>query len=389
MANTLTNLTTELYRAWDVVSREQIGFLPAVMMDASAAQAAKDDTIRIPVTPASTAADITAGQQAPNTGDQTIGNVTFSISKSRAVPIRWNGEEQLSMNNAAGFNVIFQDQVAQGIRALVNEMEADVAGLYAKASRAAGPAGTNLFDSTGKLEDIASVKQILLDNGAPTSDLHLVVGSDEYVALQALTQLTNVNELGGSSFLRQAAFGGPLLGVNIHHSPEVDVVTAGTQTNTDTDATGYAVGSTTITLDSSAPSGTGTIIAGDVISFAGDSNKYVVVSGDADTSDGGSITIAEPGLKVAIPAAETAITTDASQRKNLCFSRNAIFMATRAPAAPLGGDAASDSMIVQDPRSGMAFEMRVYPEYRQNHYSLGMAWGYEMIKPEHAALLID
>ena len=73
-----------------------------------------------------------------------------------------------------------------------------------------------------------------------------------------------------------------------------------------TNAAGYAVGSTNITL---APAGTGQINAGDIISFSGDTNLYVVQTGDTDVSNGGTIVLQAPGLRVAIPAAATAITT--------------------------------------------------------------------------------
>lgn len=94
MANTLTSLIPTIYEALDVVSREMVGFIPAVSRNSSAERAAKDQTILVPVTPAPAAADNTPAVTAPNTGDQTIGNVSMTISKSRHVPIRWNGEEQ-------------------------------------------------------------------------------------------------------------------------------------------------------------------------------------------------------------------------------------------------------------------------------------------------------
>lgn len=81
--------------------------------------------------------------------------------------------------------------------------------------------------------------------------------------------------------------------------------TKGTASGATTDATGYAIGTTTITL---ASAGTGTIIVGDRVTFAGDTVKYVVMSGDSDVSNGGTITIASPGLLTAIPSSTTAIT---------------------------------------------------------------------------------
>ena len=79
----------------------------------------------------------------------------------------------------------------------------------------------------------------------------------------------------------------------------------GTASGAITDATGYAIGSTTFTL---ASAGTGTIIVGDRIKFTGDDISYVITSGDTDISDGGSITIASPGIYTAITTSATAIT---------------------------------------------------------------------------------
>src|ERR1700752_1677281 len=97
MANTITNLIPDIYNALDVVSRELVGFIPAVSADMTMERAALNQTVRSPVAPASTASDVTPAVTPPDDGDQTIGNVSMTISKSRRVPVRWNGEQSLGL----------------------------------------------------------------------------------------------------------------------------------------------------------------------------------------------------------------------------------------------------------------------------------------------------
>lgn len=387
MPNTLTGLTTTLYNALDIVSREQIGFIPAVALDATFERAAVGQTVMSPVAPASTASDITPAVTPPNDGDQTIGNVTMTISKARRVPVRWNGEEKRGLdNNGASYNIILANQFAQAMRTLTNEVEQDLGALYVRASRAAGSAGTQLFNTAADLSDFAAPLRILEDNGAMGLDLQYVLGSAAMQNLRAKQSgLFRVNEAGRDDMLRNGMTD-RVQGLALRYSAGVRNVVKGTAAGSTTNAAGYAVGATTITL---ASAGTGTILAGDVITFAGDTNQYVVVTGDTDVSNGGSITIAAPGLRQAIPAAATNITVVNGGARNMVFARSAIALATRAPALPEGGDMADDAMIVTDPVTGMSFEVRVYKQYRQVQYEVALAWGVAAIKPEHIALAIS
>jgi len=382
VANTLTNLIPELYSNLDVVSRELTGLIPAVTLDAAASRAAVNQTVRVFQTPAATAADVTPGVTPPDAGDQTIGNTTVAITKSRRVSIRWNGEEDLGINSGPGARNIRAQQIQQAFRTLSNEIETDLAALHVAASRAVGAAGTTPFATAGDYTAASLSRKVLMDNGAPTSDLQLVIDTAAGANLRG--KQADVNRQGTDSMLRQ----GVLLdhsGMMIRESGQIVTFTKGTGASATTDDTGYAVGSTTITL---ASAGTGTILAGDVITFAGDANQYVVASGDADVSGGGTITLAEPGLKVAITTAATAITVVANSARNMAFSRNAIVLAQRLPALPEGGDLATDRTTVVDPRSGLAFEVAMYPQYRQMQWEISCAWGVKVVKPEHLALLL-
>jgi len=378
MANTLTDLTPDLYQALDTVSRELVGFIPSVTLDSGVERAAVGQLVRSHVAPESAATNITPAVTPPDDGDQNIGNKSITITKARRVPVRWNGEEQRGVNSGAGYQSILGNQFEQAMRTLTNEMEADVAALHITASRAFGTAGTTPFASD--LSDTAEIRKILADNGSPLNDMQLVIDTTAGAKMRTLTQLTKANEAADASLLRQ----GVLLdvhGMQIRESAQVSLFTNGTGTSYTTDTAGYAVGATVITLIT----GSGTILAGDVITFAGDLNKYVVEVGIAAP---GAITLAEPGLQAAIAASAVALTVGADYTPNMAFSRQSIVLATRAPARPEEGDQADDVMMITDPRSGISFEVALYKQYRQISYEISAAWGQQNFKPEHSAILL-
>lgn len=381
MANTLTRMIPDLYQSLDIVSRELVGLIPASTFDANAARAALGQDVVIPITPAATASDLTPGVTAPNDGDQAIGNTTIRITKSRGVPFRWNGEEQKGVNFGAGYAGIRLQQMQQAMRTLTNEVEADIAALAPTFSRAYGTAGTTPLVS---LADIPQVRKLLVDNGAPGTDLQLVLDTTAGVNLRSIANLTRANEAGDTSLLRQGILL-PIQGMDIRESAAIKTLASGTASGATTNTAGYAIGATTVTL---ASAGTGSILVGDVITFAGDTNKYGVVAGDASSADGGTITLAAPGLRKAIPTSATAITVLAASTRNMAFHRSAIIVAARAPALPEEGDMAEDRMVITDPRSGLSFEVSMYLQYRQVRYEMSLAWGVANIKPAHTAILL-
>jgi len=253
------------------------------------------------------------------------------------------------------------------------------------ASRATGTAGTAPFGTAGDLSDTAGALRILEENGAQGLDFQLVLGTAAMANLRGKQSvLFKVNEAGREDMLRNGITD-RLQGLALRQSAAVRRHTKGTGASATTNNAGYAVGATTITL---ASAGTGTIVAGDVITFAGDTNQYVVVTGDTDVSNGGTVVLAAPGLMQAIPAAATNITVVNTSNRNMFFARSAIALATRAPALPEQGDSAIDRMLITDPLSGLTFEVSMYAQYRQMQYEVALAWGVAAVKPEHIGLLL-
>ena len=382
-ANTLTAIIPDLYAGMDVVSRELVGFIPSVTRNSSAERAAVGQSVVYDIAPTPTPFNVTPSMTVPEPDNFTTGAGSLTISKSRGVAFGWTGEEQRAVDTGLGYLSVQANNFAQGLRVLVNEMEADIAAAAAVAgSRAIGTAGTTPFGSD--FDAIADIRKILDDNGAPSTERSLVMNTSAGANLRKLSSLTNVGDAGTTMTLRD----GELLnihGFSLKESAQVATVTAGDASGAKTNTAGYAVGAKVITLGSV---GTGAIKAGDVITFAGDTNQYVVASGDTDVSNGGTITLADPGLRVAIPAAATAITVLATHASNVAFSRNALHLVTRAPALPREGDSAIDRMQITDPRSGMVFEISVYAVYRKLRAEVTAAWGVGAIKPEHIALLL-
>jgi len=378
MANTLTGLIPVLYNALDMVSRELVGFVPAVTRNSTDERAAVGQTITFPIVPAIIPADVTPGTTAPNTGDATIGNASLSITKARYAPIRWTGEEEKGVNHGGQLDNIIRDQFAQAMRALVNEVEADLAALYTSASRAYGTAGTAPFGTASDFSDFAGALQILDENGCPSTDRHLVLGSQAIANLRGKQSvLFKVNEAGTQELLRDGILG-RVEGFDIHNSAKVVLHTKGTGSGYVTSGA-KVVGDTSLTLTT----GTGTILAGDVLTGAGDANKYIVGS----PLSGGVVGLNKPGLQAALSSG-SAVAVGNAYRANMAFHRSALQLVTRTPAMPRGGDAASDVMEIMDPISGLAFQVAEYREYRQVRWEVALAWGVKAVKSEHIALLI-
>lgn len=377
MANTLTNLAGDIYTAKDIVSRELVGVIPSVMINGDGSErAALNGTVRSHATRAAVAVNNSPSMTIPEGTDQTVDNKTLSLTKSKGVQIPWEGEEKMSVNNGSGYETIYGDQLAQAFRTISNEMETDLAThIYQTASRAYGAAGTTPFATAGDYTDMSETLRILKDNGSPGVDCSLIM--DTAAGAKFIGKQADANRQGSDSILRQ----GVLLDVagnRLRESAQIQSHTQGTGSGYLVNSASLAIGDTVIAADT----GTGTILAGDVVTFAGDTNKYLVTT----ALSGGSFTIAAPGLRVA--AADNAgITVGANYTANVLVERSAVELAVRAPAGA-GNDAAVDNMIIVDPISGIPFDVSLYVGFQKSMINVSAVWGFKNWKPEHTAVLL-
>jgi hypothetical protein len=378
---TLTGFTELIYEARDIVLREPVGFATSVLVNSGSEGVSLGGTVK----------SFVAGQPTLNTthapamtvpagDDMTSTTEEMTIGQVARINIPLKGETLRQLDNTVGRQNFINNTLAQGMRQIVNAIEAHV-GVVAKngSSRAVGTAGTTPFSSAHSL--IPQANQILTDNGAPQdSQRSLVLSTGATTNLKTLAHIYKVNENGSSDTLRN----GVLLdidGVAIKQSAGVALHTKGTLAGSPTITNAnFAVGSTSLTLSAA---GTGTIVAGDALSIANDTgNVYIVNTGDADVSGGGTLTIAKPGLRKATGASTRALTIAADYTANMLFHRSAIELVVRPPVMPDGGDLAEDRMTVFDPNSGLVFEVALYKGYGMQLLEIVTYYQAKVWKPE-------
>jgi hypothetical protein len=373
MANTLTALEPVLFSVAQEVSAEPFGAVDAINVSFDSKSVAKGDVVKVPVAPTRAASDFTPAATTSTGSDATASDVEVSITKSRKVSWHLTGEQQLSLENGGNAQEWIRQLLSQGMRTLRNEAETDcVAAIKVGASRATGTAGTNPFASA--LTPLADVRKILRDNGAPMADLQFVGDTTSEANLLKLGVVLDASQA-GSDEERRSGILRRQYGFNLRTSGQIELHTKGTGASYQLSAAG-AVGDTTISVDT----GTGTLLAGDIVTFAGTTDKYV-----ANTAlSGGSFTIGRPGL-LAIEADNDAITIGNNYTPNLAFERSAVVGVMRPPRMP-ANPTISQALISDG--MGMTYLLLDIAQYGQRTWELHLAWGFKAVQSEHIALLL-
>ena len=378
MANVLTNIASDMQIAAEKVGRSAVGFIPSVTMNAGSEAAAQNQTVNSFTTTEGTINEsATPSMTIPEGDDITVGSDQMTLNKVVNAQIPFTGEETALMNAGAGYATIYGAIIQRKLNGMMKKVEAQVAlAAYQAASRAFGTAGTNPFASN--FDAIAESRQILFDNDVDVADgeMSLIVDSIAGTKLRNQAQLQKVNESGSAELLRQGTLL-DLQGAMLKESSQVQTHAKGTGTGYQTDAA-FAVGVTTISIDT----GSGTVLAGDVVSFAGDTNKYVVKT----ALSGGAIVIGAPGLREAL-ADNVVMTVGNSYTGNVMLKRSAIELAIRPMKSPIAS-AAQEQMIIQDPHSGIAWQIEVFGGYKKAMIDITAVYGVKAWNPHEIANLL-
>jgi hypothetical protein len=335
MANVLSALAPTLFSTARVVPKELTAFLGAARSDFDHRGVAQGGTVKVQTVPRLTVGSVPAPSMAFSAGsDRTPSTIDFTLNQTAQVSWNLTAEEERVLMTGGNAVETLKQTVEQGWRSLRNQIETHL-GVVAKnaASRAVGTAGTTPFASDTSL--LIDARKILIDNGSQ-SKRTAVLNSAAEANLLKLSVLQKVSEAGSSSNIREGIVG-RLHGIDIGVSAGVASHTKGTGTGYLVNSAALAVGSTTIPVDT----GSGTIVAGDVLAFAGDSNKYVVKT----ALTGGNVVIQEPGLLTAV-ADNSAVTVENNSTDNIVLGESGLCAVVRPALQPDGNIA--EQMVVTD-----------------------------------------
>lgn len=383
MATTLTALAPTLFSAAQVVSGEPAGVLDAINTTWDDKGVAKGDSVGIPYAPVQATDDFAASNVLPAGDDNAAAVVSVKITQSKKTkPMVLTGEQIRSLENGGNYQEWVRQWAEQSMRSLRNLAEADAAEYIKQgASRAVGSAGTTPFATD--LDLIVDVKRILRDNGAPFADPQLVIDSAAAANLQKLG-IYQQAYAAGSDEERRSGLYKPQFGFQLRDSAGIVQHVKGTLTSTTSDTgTASPIGTLAINCDTNT-SDTNTVKAGDIITWAGDANKYVISTAIASAADEMDIVLNRPGLRIAL-ADSVLGTLGASYTPSLAFERSAVVGIMRPPLMP--ANPSIKTMLVSD-RFGHSYLMVEIAQYGQIVWEMHLAYGFKVVQPEHVALIL-
>jgi hypothetical protein len=371
VANSLTNILPKILASGLLTLRE-LAIMPRVVnSDYGSDAAMKGASIDIPLPYALSATDVTPSEVPSAPPDSTPDVVSISLNNWKKAGFHLTDKEMLEVEKNRHFLPL---QVGEAVRALANAVNSDIHAEYAGVYGWVGTAATTPFASDASAA--VDARKVLHSQLAPRANRRGVLDFNAEANALALATFSDAEKVGSADVKIEGEIGRKY-GFDWYADDAVSSHTAGTASGATTDNTGYAIGVKTVTLDSA---GTGTILVGDIITFAGDSQTYVVTSGDADVSGGGTISF-EPGLKVAIATSTTAITLKASHVVNLAFHRDAFAFANRPLMDSTRGlELGNKILSLQDPQTGISLRLEVSRQNKQIVWEYDILWGAKLVR---------
>lgn len=386
MANTLTAIMPKIL-ARGLMSLREMCMMPRLVNGDYSSDAAKPgSTIDVPVPTAQTVDDITPSNTPPAPASKTPTTVQIILNKWKKTEFFLTDKELGEIDRNQSF---YPMQAAEAVRALANQVNSDIFANYVGVYGYTGTAATTPFAiGSGSFAapptSATNLRKVLNQQVCPLQNRRCVLDFAAGANALSLPAFANVAEAGDAGPKIQGTIGRKF-GLDWYEDDIVPTHTTGAAgTFLLDDTVARAVGLKTLHMDGATTKPS----VGDVFTIAGDTQTYTVTASTTLVGTDTDVSF-EPGLKVAIPAADgnEAVTFKASHVVNLGFHRDAFAFANR-PISDLtlfkGG---SEITSLTDPVTGISMTLEVSRQHHQTVWEFSMLYGSKLVRPELAARL--
>lgn len=385
MANTITAVTPKLL-ALGLLALRQNSIMPRLVNRRYETLAgAKGSTIDVPIPSAIAAAAVTPAITPPANTDSAPTSVGITMDQWFEGPFFLTDRDLLEAD--AG---ILPMQASEAIKGLANNVDQFILSLF-KGDRnpaergifnIAGTAGTTPFASDTTA--MKSARKLLNKELTPPDDRFVVLDVDAEANALELARFFEADKRGDQGGVVAGSIGFKY-GAQWWMDQNVRTHTSTPLSGGATTVNGaHAVGVATVSIAKA--TATTPLVRGDILTFSGDTNTYVVLA-DVTLAVGNTNVSIYPGLRVSKAGGET-VTLTATHVVNLAAHRDAIAFASRPLVAvndpALGG-------IVQsavDPVSGLTLRLEVTRQHKQVRYSYDILYGGELVRAEFACRIM-
>ena len=390
MANTINYIPTVFGAALNALRENSI--LPRLVRNISGSVGTPQEpgnVIKFPRGVAQAVAAVTPSNTPPANIDHAPVTVDLTVNTWQKTDFYLTDQELTQM--AANRNYV-PLQVGESMKALGNKIDQDGLALYKDIYGVAGTYGTTPFASDATAWTTGG-RKLLNDQLAPIGggDRHIVMDTAGEANAANLQQFRDASQRGSDETIRTGQVGFAL-GANWWVNQNMPTHTSGTLS----DATGMlclvnnasvAIGDLTLPCDETAL--TGTVVAGDVFTVAGDTQQYTITAGATAASNAITLTFT-PGAKVAWAdnaqvSFKDGATSNPNHVPNLAFHRDAFaFCAVPVAESMVPGVSRGQTFLMTDPITGIPFRLKITEEYYQTTWRFDVLYGWKTIRPEYA-----
>ena len=391
MANTLTSILPKIYAAGLTALREN-AVMPRLVRNYSGRVGTaqiKGNTIDIPKGVALTAAAVSPSNTPPANTDITPTTVQLALDQWQEVDFHLDDQQLTQIDASDNFIPM---EVSEAARALANKVDTSLLALYKDVYGAGGTVGTTPFASNSSAWTTGARKKLgnqLAPLGGPDN---IVLAPDAEANARALSTGQGADTRGSDAQMRTGQIGF-VLGADWNVNQNISAHTAGTLTNgsgmlAKINSGSVAVGDTSVNVDDSSLSGT--VVAGDIFTVAGDTQQYVVTAGATAGSNAIAGLAFSPAAKVAW-ADNAVVTFDGggsgatNHVPNLAFHPDAFAFASAPIADSMIPGVGGPMLSVPDAISGLNLRLSVTREHYQTTWRFDILYGVKTVRPEFAA----